>query len=57
MTVTTLSHDKNVPEGTFLQDAQYVAPCTFRDIFDVKCPLSGTTEKACFIRRVKYMEL
>ncbi len=33
------SHDKNTPVETFLQDAKYVAPCTFHDIFDVKCPL------------------
>lgn len=26
--------------GTFLQDAKYIAPCVFRDIFNVKCPLS-----------------
>ncbi len=26
--------------GTFSQDVKYIAPCTFCDIFDVKCPLS-----------------
>ncbi len=25
---------------TFLQDEKYIAPCMFRDIFNVKCPLS-----------------
>ncbi len=37
----TCSYGENVPVGTFLQDAKYVTPYTFCDIFDVKCPLSG----------------
>ncbi len=35
------SHDENAPLGTFLQDVKYVVSCTFRDMFDVKCLLSG----------------
>ncbi len=25
----------------FLQNVKYLVPCRFRDVFDVKCPLSG----------------
>ncbi len=33
---------KNVPLGTFLQDAKYVpSSCMFCDIFDKKCPLGA----------------
>ncbi len=32
---------KNVPLGTFLQDAKYVPSCMFCDIFDKKCPLGA----------------
>ncbi len=28
--------------GNFSQDVKYIAPCMFCDIFDVKCPLSGS---------------
>ncbi len=47
------SHDENVPLGTFSQDAKYVVPCTFRDIFDVTCRLSGA--KSVFVCLEKAM--
>ncbi len=40
---------KNVPLGTFLQDAKYVPSCMLCDIFDKKCPL-GAAVFVIFLR-------
>ncbi len=55
------SHDENVPVRICSQDAKYIPPCSFCDIFDVKCPMSvwsppppGTDECTFYVILVLY---